>query len=288
MRRISKSFFCSQKLFLLLFFLITTFSFAEDVKITTYYPSPYGSYKQISIEDGGTEVDKYGSLQIIRELNNHLGSHVAFIRNGSTRMGLGYKQSSDTFGFGPGVTVASATPFDPTYLSIGSSGAIGVGTSSPSADASFEISSTKPVLIPRIAPVAPATDPANGAVGMVYYNTDTNKFRVYQDTGWADMVAAGGGGGFGLPQYDSGWVSLTTGQTKILTHSLGTEDTLVYCECKASSGDGRGINHRVYGGDTDGHSGYWQEKTTTKITVLRGPSDNALCEKIRVRMWKLS
>ena len=131
---IKPSFFVSAMFFSFVFSSLH----AEDVKITTYYPSPYGSYKQLSVEDGGTEVDKYGSLQIIRELNNHLGSHVAFIRNGSTRMGLGYKQSSDTFGFGPGVTVASAFPFDPTYLSIDSTGKVGIGTTSPGQKLSVE------------------------------------------------------------------------------------------------------------------------------------------------------
>ena len=111
--------------FLLLIF-VDFHSFAEDVKITTYYPSPYGSYKQLSVEDGGTEIDKYGSLQITREASNHLGSHVAFIRDGTSRMGLGYKQSSNIFGFGPGVT---GTAFDPTSLSMDASGNVGLGTS---------------------------------------------------------------------------------------------------------------------------------------------------------------
>ena len=128
----------SFKLFTLLFLLASSFQpltslYAEDVKISTYYPSPYGSYKHLSIEDdGASSSTSYGSLQIIRKDTGHFGSHLAFIRNTATPkiMGLGYKQSSDTFGFGQGVNTTSGS-FDPTTLSIDSSGNVGIGTSTP-------------------------------------------------------------------------------------------------------------------------------------------------------------
>lgn len=128
-----KKFFVSV-LFLLLAssFQLLTSLYAEDVKITTYYPSPYGSYKHLSLDDGASSTTSYGSLQINREETDHYGSHLAFLRSGSFPkiMGLGYKRNSDTFGFGPGVDTASGE-FDPTYLSIDSSGNVGVGTSAP-------------------------------------------------------------------------------------------------------------------------------------------------------------
>lgn len=103
---------------------------AEDVNISTYYPSPYGSYRRLSIEeDGAVEATQYGSLQIVRGFAGHLGSHIAFIRETTSWMGLGYQQSSSTFGFGPGVN--NATAFDPTYLSIDSAGDVGIGTNNP-------------------------------------------------------------------------------------------------------------------------------------------------------------
>ena len=173
-----------------LFSSVCRLSFAEDVRITTYYPSPYGSYKHLSVEDGATNTTSYGSLQIVRQENNHLGSHIAFIRDATTPkvMGLGYKQSSDTFGFGPGVD--STTAFDPGYLSIDSSGNVGIGTNNPSTKAGLEVAGSKPLLIPRF-----SADPVDedSADGMVYYNNDsgTNKFRIYQNGVWTDMAAGG-------------------------------------------------------------------------------------------------
>ncbi len=37
-------------LILFFLFLCTTFVFAEEITITTYYPSPYGSYNEIKLQ----------------------------------------------------------------------------------------------------------------------------------------------------------------------------------------------------------------------------------------------
>lgn len=35
-----------------------------------------------------------------------------------------------------------------------------------------------------------------------------------------------------LPDYDSGWIAISCGQSKTFTHNLGTDDTFVYIEKK--------------------------------------------------------
>ncbi len=105
--------------------------YAENVSISTYYPSPFGSYKHLSIEDGASvdPANVYGSLEIARTGDaTGNGSHIAFIRGGTaSRMGLGYGRNSDTFGFGPATTGA----FSATNLAIDSTGRVGIGTASP-------------------------------------------------------------------------------------------------------------------------------------------------------------
>jgi hypothetical protein len=81
---------------------------------------------KLQIADGGDDGTNYGSVQIIRHHTGHLGSHLSFIRAASNVMGLGYGQSSSSFGFGPGV----ATAFSPTHLSIDTAGGVKIGTTS--------------------------------------------------------------------------------------------------------------------------------------------------------------
>lgn len=58
--------------------------------------------------------DQTGALQVAVPASGHVGSHISMIRVGVGATSLGYKQSSDRFGFG----AATAGAFDPGYWSI--------------------------------------------------------------------------------------------------------------------------------------------------------------------------
>lgn len=75
----------------------------------------------------GTTSGTYGSAQISRPATGHTGSHLAFVRADGQVMGLGYAQSSSTFGFGGGTSGA----FSPGILSIDVNGKVGIGTAAP-------------------------------------------------------------------------------------------------------------------------------------------------------------
>lgn len=125
----------AQMIVFLAFFLATTKAFAEEVTISTYYPSPYGSYKSLSIQDGGSVYGKRGSLQIARGTVSDLGSHIVFIQEGPSMnpvfMGLGYAQNSTTFGFGA-LSGSPTALFSPTSFAINATGGgMGIGTSVP-------------------------------------------------------------------------------------------------------------------------------------------------------------
>jgi len=75
----------------------------------------------------GTTSGAYGSVQISRPNTGHTGSHLAFVRAGGQVMGLGYAQSSFTFGFGGG----TAGAFSPNILAIDGSSNVGIGTTTP-------------------------------------------------------------------------------------------------------------------------------------------------------------
>ncbi len=290
---------------------------AEDVNISTYYPSPYGSYRNLNLDDlGGGVPAQSGSIAIRRSSTNHLGSHIAFLRDGAGDiMGMGYEQSSDTFGFGAGTLGV----FTPTLLSIDSFGRVGIGTNTPasrlqaistdtSANTTTDIlrithngtaatiptvdfgtgfvfsgkSSTSndqdmariqstwvsanhatrasnlqfqtkddgisdlqthmtlgssgldvssdggSILIPR---KTTSGDPT-GTPGMIYYNAYNNKFRMFQNTQWVDMV---GGAGTEIivsrsevhviPASNTSWYDGNEIGAEVLQFSVGANET---------------------------------------------------------------
>lgn len=91
----------------------------------------------------------------------------------------------------------------------------------------------------------------------------------------------------GLPNYDSGWVSINQGQTLTLTHNLDTTELLIYVVGK---GGGAEINQQQYGGDINqlGQGGglYWKNLNNTAIKVTRY-SDDGVYPQVRVQIWKI-
>ncbi|MEO7310872.1 MAG: tail fiber domain-containing protein [Chitinophagaceae bacterium] len=68
---------------------------------------------------------------------------------------------------------------------------VGIGTSSPSASAMLEISSSsKGLLLPRVADTSAVSSPAKG---LVIYNNANNKLWYYDGSRWQQAVASGGG-----------------------------------------------------------------------------------------------
>ncbi|NOZ28346.1 MAG: hypothetical protein GXP39_09890 [Chloroflexi bacterium] len=100
------------------------------------------------------------------------------------------------------------------------------------------------------------------------------------------------------PDYDSGWVSLSQGQAKTLSHSLGgsTNDYLVDMQYRNGSS---GVNQRYYGGAdfgtkpapgtsaNDRVGAYWRTLTTSSVTVYRRP-DDVYASEVRVRIWRIA
>ena len=74
-------------------------------------------------DDGVSEGGTFGSVQINRTANGHVGAHLSFCRVGQNDFGLGYGQSSSMAGFGPGTTGA----FSPTWLAFDTGGRAGLG-----------------------------------------------------------------------------------------------------------------------------------------------------------------
>jgi hypothetical protein len=81
------------------------------------------------------------------------------------------------------VNLSTATTTSVASGSTSSTGGIGVGTTTPDANAVLDITSTtKGGLLPRS-----SSDPT-GVAGMVYYNTTTDKVKLYNGTSWITLT----------------------------------------------------------------------------------------------------
>ncbi|NPA91315.1 MAG: hypothetical protein GXO55_07710 [Chloroflexi bacterium] len=90
------------------------------------------------------------------------------------------------------------------------------------------------------------------------------------------------------PAYNSGWVALSKGEVKTLTHNLrgNPNNYVVDMTCKSHWAD-HGINQRFFGGNIQngkGYGAYWRALGYSSITVVRLAHD-IHCEYIRVRIW---
>lgn len=125
----------------------------------------------------GTTSGTFGSAQISRPATGHTGSHLAFVRAGGQVMGLGYAQSSTTFGFGGGTSGA----FSPNFLAIDVNGRVGIGTAAPA--------NLLQVLAPIAAQTATNTVTSANAVAAIGASDSALHFGTYNNNnGWGNWL----------------------------------------------------------------------------------------------------
>lgn len=90
------------------------------------------------------------------------------------------------------------------------------------------------------------------------------------------------------PDYDSGWVTVTQGTTRTLTHNLGKNPNLYLVRLHSKSDDSSfGINSVCAGGmdDMGNPKGVnWENSTANTINVFRRSQDEH-ADQVRLRIW---
>jgi hypothetical protein len=92
--------------------------------------------------------------------------------------------------------------------------------------------------------------------------------------------------GFPRPNYDSGWVSIDTGELLTLTHGLGGNVDNYVVDMQFKGTEEFGIHNAGIGGL---HVGFpkgvhWMKLTTSSLEVWRHPTDD-YTEQVRIRIW---
>lgn len=150
--------------------------------LTTYYPAPYGDYKQLKATgpDASNET-------------------IALEAGGSSGMGLVVTDANN----------------------------VGIGTSVPAAKLDI-VGDGSTIIVPR---KSTAGDPATGVNGMIYYNSNTNKFRAYENGEWKDLIGGGGNLQCKMGSYSGSDTSLWK------TIDVGFKPDFVYITGYAGDGD---------------------------------------------------
>ncbi|MBI2885019.1 MAG: hypothetical protein HYY15_02475 [Candidatus Omnitrophica bacterium] len=142
------------------------YALAEDVTLTTYYPSPRGVYKEVRV----------GSTEIMPPTTATL-----HVRNLDPISGLAVRvdDEDDSFTF-----ERDETPFVVT-----NSGQVGIGTVAPQASALVELASSAQGLLPPRMSTAQRAAITGPATGLLIFNTDptVNAYEFWDGTAWKGL-----------------------------------------------------------------------------------------------------
>src|SRR3989338_7400177 len=195
-----------------LFFSLVTYVFAEDVKITTSYPSPYGVYKQLQVlnQDESPTITDYtqglikSGLNIVTDYNvTGLGAYTPGIfwstQNDNPtkpKAGIWMRETSTGSELYMGTSNDYTTGITNTGLILDKEGNVGIGTTAPRPKAALDVASTtKGFIPPRMTTTQRNNIPSLTAAdaGMLIYNLDTSIYESWNGSAWIPMSGGTGG-----------------------------------------------------------------------------------------------
>jgi len=187
MLKLGKSIFL---IFFLLFFCSVCVFAAEEITITTYYPSPYGSYKQLSVAESGAQTAQDYGLWLT---NTATSSTASINKYGMyiSSTGIWNGVSANNYG----LYIATPTGGTNNYGLIVAGGNVGIGTTGPGAALHVAGSDNTPTLLiqPKVM--------VNGNISRIRFadpdNGTTPMDIQFRDDGSADLAIMGGSVGIG-------------------------------------------------------------------------------------------
>jgi len=197
---------CSLKGWLVVGLLVGTmvYALAEDITLTTYYPSPRGVYQELraagnvhigGVSDPAARLRVTGdaatnatNLLVLENPNNDAAAVFFDAQNRDWALGA----SNPGSGAGDQKFVLFDATAGTPRMVIDATGNVGIGTSTPQGSAVLDLSSTtRGLLPPRMS--SGQRDLIPPVAGLVIYNTENNRLEVHNGADWvAATVPAGG------------------------------------------------------------------------------------------------
>jgi len=166
--------------------------------------------------------------------------------------------------------------YDAGYSNTGGSGNIFIGNRA----GYFSVSDSNKLFIDNSSTTEPLI---HGDFGnnLITFNGSVKITGAY----WGD-IGPNNGAPFPRSAYDSGWETMSAGDTLLLTHNIGgTVDTYVVEMQFKDTDDGRGINNIGYGVDGFNSRGSYYRNLTTSTIKLWRPNSDQFVNRIRIRIW---
>ncbi len=189
-----------KKLYLTLLIALCFSSFAfsqnETITITTYYPAPYGVYKNLQVnnpDESATLIDFTQGLtragfNIVTEYTAGTFTPGIFWstsndNNARSKAGIWLRQDANNIDMYFGTSNAFATGITNNGLVLDQAGNVGIGTTTPQG-ALDVVSTTGGFIVPRMT-TGERTAPTFTAVnGMIVYDTTANEFYFRVNGAW--------------------------------------------------------------------------------------------------------
>jgi hypothetical protein len=178
----------------------------EPVREQTYPPIVSSiSDNKTSLTVSGTNLDTASSVIIIDSngssqtlsISSKSSTSVIVVPNTTYQFNLNaiyslvvrnaYAETTVSFSVNATNIAAGSFSVGTSYLVVTSSGAVGVGTATPTTGAALDISGSGATASSIIIPRDTTANRPSGVNGMIRYNTTTNKFEVFENSAWATL-----------------------------------------------------------------------------------------------------
>lgn len=156
---------------------------AETITIDTYYPSPYGSYKELRARRMAIGNTYYGPTFCWSPAScaNVVSAQVDLMVEGNVGIGT-------TNPLGPLQVLASSG----VGFLVTDNGRVGIGTANPNSAAKLDVRSADKGFLPPRLTTAQRESIASPPAGLMIYNSETNGMEYYNGSAWLELGGEGG------------------------------------------------------------------------------------------------